>query len=140
LTELLVECENKNHNLEVEKESFQKHSNELIDERNVLKDYVEKMNREFKNLQERLAKENADFRPKLYQSEEKCVKLEELYSKSVVENNVLKQQHENMNEKINSLEQNIRDLHNEYTDLDIKHNNLFNDYKVFIYLQRVSMM
>ena len=140
MTELLVECENKNHNLEVEKESFQKHSNELIDERNVLKDYVEKMNREFKNLQERLAKENADFRPKLYQSEEKCVKLEELYSKSVVENNVLKQQHENMNEKINSLEQNIRDLHNEYTDLDIKHNNLFNDYKVFIYLQRVSMM
>lgn len=140
MTELLVECENKNHNLEVEKESFQKHSNELIDERNVLKDYVEKMNREFKNLQERLAKENADFRQKLYQSEEKCVKLEELYSKSVVENNVLKQQHENMNEKINSLEQNIRDLHNEYTDLDIKHNNLFNDYKVFIYLQRVSMM
>jgi len=134
LTELLVECENKNHNLEVEKESFQKHSNELIDERNVLKDYVEKMNKEFKNLQERLAKENADFRQKLYQSEEKCVKLEELYSKSVVENNVLKQQHENMNEKINSLEQNIRDLHNEYTDLDIKHNNLFNDYKVFIYL------
>ena len=140
MTELLVECENKNHNLEVEKESFQKHSNELIDERNVLKDYVEKMNREFKNLQERLAKENADFRQKLYQSEEKCVKLEELYSKSVVENNVLKQQHENMNEKINSLEQNIRDLHNEYTDLDIKHNNLFNDYKVFIYLQRVLMM
>ena len=140
MTELLVECENKNHNLEVEKESFQKHSNELIDERNVLKDYVEKMNREFKNLQERLAKENADFRQKLYQSEEKCVKLEELYSKSVIENNVLKQQHENMNEKINSLEQNIRDLHNEYTDLDIKHNNLFNDYKVFIYLQRVSMM
>ena len=134
MTELLVECENKNHNLEVEKESFQKHSNELIDERNVLKDYVEKMNKEFKNLQERLAKENADFRQKLYQSEEKCVKLEELYSKSVVENNVLKQQHENMNEKINSLEQNIRDLHNEYTDLDIKHNNLFNDYKVFIYL------
>ena len=90
------------------------------------------MNREFKNLQERLAKENADFRQKLYQSEEKCVKLEELYSKSVVENNVLKQQHENMNEKINSLEQNIRDLHNEYTDLDIKHNNLFNDLSIFL--------
>jgi len=46
LTELIVENENTIHNLEVEKESYEKHCTDLKEERNVLRDYIEKMSAE----------------------------------------------------------------------------------------------
>lgn len=135
LTELIVECENKNHNLEVEKESFQKHCNELNDERNVLKDYVDKLSKELKNLQEKITKDNQENRQKIYGLEDKCCKLEESSSKTIVENNVLKQQLDNAEEKIKHLESSLKSKINEFSDIDIKYNNLVKDYKVKIILK-----
>ena len=47
LTELLIDNENKIHNLEVEKDSFEKHCFTLKDERNMLREYIEKISSDF---------------------------------------------------------------------------------------------
>ena len=138
LTELLVECENKNHNLEVEKDSFMKHCGELKDERNVLKDFADKISKEFKILQEKYVKENQENKQKLYAIEEKYSKLEEVYTKSITDNNVLKQQTENYDEKLKNFEMNFKSRNSEFNDLEIKYNNLWQDFKVCIsYYHRV---
>lgn len=127
---MLVECENKNHNLELEKESFVKHCSELNDERDVLKDYVDKLSIEIKSLQEKIAKETQENKQRIYTLEEKCMKLEDISSKALVENNVLKQQLDNSDERIKFIESSIKKKNNELSDLEIKYNSLAEDFKV----------
>lgn len=127
---MLVECENKNHNLELENESFVKHCSELNDERDVLKDYVDKLSIEIKSLQEKIAKETQENKQRIYTLEEKCMKLEDISSKALVENNVLKQQLDNSDERIKFIESSIKKKNNELSDLEIKYNSLAEDFKV----------
>ncbi len=138
LTEMLVECENKNNNLEVEKESFEKHCSELNDERNILKDYVDKLSKDVKVLQEKTIKENQENKQIIFALEEKCTKLEEISSKALVENSVMKQQLDNSDERIRAFENNIKKKNNELSDLEIKYNTLAEEYKVRIKLKRES--
>jgi chromosome segregation ATPase len=129
---MLVECENKNNNLEVEKESFEKHCSELNDERNILKDYVEKLSKDFKGLQEKTIKENQENKQKINALEEKISSLEGISSKVLVENSVIKQQLDSNEEKIRAYESNIKKKINELSDMEIKYKTLAEDYKVRI--------
>ena len=130
MTKLLVESEFKNNYLNSEKESVQNENNELKDERNKLNESVEKINKELKNFQDKMTKENINVKNKLLKSEEKCVKLEEIRTKSNAEFNVLMNKLDLDDEKIKSHESKFMNLNNQYSDLELKYNSLKNECEV----------
>ena len=104
----------------------------MKDERLVLKDYIEKLMKESKNMNESLIKENNESKNKLHNFEDKCVIFEDLNSKLNVDNSILKQHLETALEKIKSLEFHIKNKNIEYYDLEIKYNTLLNNFNVKI--------
>lgn len=130
MTKLVVDSENKSNNLEIEKHFIQKLFNDLKEERNTLKINEVKINKDFLSLQDKIIKDNLENKENMQQLEEKCRKFEENNSKSLLENNLIKKHLDNSSEKIKSLESIIKNLNNDFIDLQEKYNLLKNDKKV----------
>jgi chromosome segregation ATPase len=108
LTELIVEKENINHNLDIEKDSFDKYAQDLKEERNMLRDYIEKLTNESHDTQEQLLKENKEYKTKIKELENTLAYREETIKKLSIELEGLKNTNHNIYEKNKTLENTLK--------------------------------
>jgi hypothetical protein len=108
LTELLVENENKVHNLEVEKESFEKHCIELKEERNMLREYIDKISEDFKDANEILSEENKNLSIKVKEYERSLSSKEDQFKKNSIECESLKKIHAECAERIKNMDRDLK--------------------------------
>jgi len=120
LTELIVDNENRIHNLEVEKDSFEKHCFTLKDERNMLREYIEKISSDSSSEKEFLEKENKSLKEKLKEAEGFIIKKDENIKKLNIELESLKSSTSNMNDKIKNLENTLKSKINDSINFESK--------------------
>jgi len=108
LTELLIEAENKAHNTSVECDSYKQHCTDITEERKMLKEYIDKLTTEAKLKNDEYIKVTKDYKGKLQELKENYTKSEENNLKLSSELDMLKDQNEEMIEKINNYDEELK--------------------------------
>lgn len=123
LTELLIENENKTHNLDVEKESFEKHCYDLKEERSMLRDYIDKLTEESKEIQDTLITENKNLKDKLRNVENNSAGSDELIKKLNFELDTIKSSNNSCFEKLKNTENTLKLKLNEFFEIEADNKN-----------------
>jgi chromosome segregation ATPase len=120
LAELLIENENKMNSLEVERDSFEKALLDCKEERNMLRDYVDKISSEFNAEISEMNSENENLKSENSSLQITLNNREEVIKKLNIENEAFKSQNSSLLEKNKSNEINLKTKNNLQLELENK--------------------